>query len=101
MLRQKPDNFNTKIEFKSIISSFPDYSYNSIIPSSIARNSGSSDLTFVDNSRELITYGQTSLIFSQSATSSTSYSIQDLFNLGLGRDLNISASFDVTDSVIQ
>lgn len=101
MLRQKPDNFNTKIEFKSIISSFPDYSYNSIIPSNIARNSGSSDLTFVDDSRELITYGQASLIFSQSATSSTNYAIQDLFNLGLGRDLNISASFDVTDSVIQ
>lgn len=100
MLRQYKDNFsksvNFNLGFQNIGSNKDDsgnLSYTVTIPTSSIINSGSQISTYVDNSRELITFAQTALFLTGSSQSTPErhlpFEVQDVINAGVTADLNV------------
>ena len=94
ILRQFRDDFTTDIDI-SISSETPTNSYNVTIPGMFALESGSNDRTYVDTSRELVTYSNMRLFVSRSRSLSSDHGLggtvtfETLLDRGLSSDLNI------------
>ena len=74
ILKQKKENHSVKIDVLTGSNENDIVSYTETLPENRQLVSGSSALTFVDNTRELVSYGQHTIIMSSSHASSTNYS---------------------------
>ena len=73
ILKQKKENHSVKIDVLTGSNENDIVSYTETLPENRQLVSGSSALTFVDNTRELVSYGQHTIIMSSSHAGSTNY----------------------------
>lgn len=92
-------NINKKFEIGDIPSSVNEYNYNISIPGYYQISSGSSSLTYVDKTRDLVTFGQTTFVIKYTNYSDiTNTSVRDALFEKIGSDNVVFVNTGLADT---